>query len=116
MTDRDIRDKDREFVGTARSLDPKVEDDYWRANYMTRPYYVTGEAYELYQPAYRFGWETYPRYEGRTFEELEGELERDWDRYETRGSLTWERAKRAVRDAWHKLERALPGDFDKDGR
>jgi hypothetical protein len=70
----------------------------------------------VYQPAYRFGWESYGRYDGRRFEEVETDLQRDWDRYDSRGNRTWERSKSAVRDAWHKIERALPGDFDKDGR
>lgn len=102
--------------GIAKSVDPKVEDDFWRANYMTRPYYTSGEVYEVYEPAYRFGWESYTRYDGRSFEEVEQDLERDWNRDHAGAKLSWERAKRAVRDAWHKIERALPGDFDKDGR
>jgi hypothetical protein len=30
--------------------------------------------------------------------------------------MQWDNAKGAVRDAWHRVERAIPGDFDKDGR
>jgi hypothetical protein len=30
--------------------------------------------------------------------------------------MNWDRAKLAARDAWHRVERKLPGDFDKDGR
>ena len=30
--------------------------------------------------------------------------------------MTWAKAKDATRDAWHRIERAIPGDADKDGR
>ena len=31
-------------------------------------------------------------------------------------SLAWNEAKSATRDAWHRVEHALPGDADGDGR
>jgi hypothetical protein len=37
-------------------------------------------------------------------------------RFKAKSRLTWENAKDAVRDAWHRTERALPGDADRDGR
>ena len=30
--------------------------------------------------------------------------------------MQWDNAKGAVRDAWHRVERAVPGDADRDGR
>jgi len=30
--------------------------------------------------------------------------------------MAWSEAKGAVKDAWHGVERALPGDADRDGR
>jgi hypothetical protein len=99
----------------AEAVNPTVEDNYWLENYKTRPYYVAGEAYEIYQPAYRYGWESYTLYPGRKFDEVEPELRTGWDKFKGKSSLTWDRAKQATRDAWHKIERALPGDFDKDG-
>ena len=99
----------------AEAINPTVEDTYWRDNFATRSYYVSGEPYELYQPAYRYGWETYPKYVGRKFEDVESELETGWEKAKGTSSLTWDRAKNATRDAWHRIERALPGDFDKDG-
>ena len=32
------------------------------------------------------------------------------------GKLGWDKARNAASDAWHRVERALPGDFDGDGR
>src|SRR5580693_9704396 len=52
--------------GVAESIDPTVEDRYWRANYTQRPYYDKNTAYDEYQPAYQYGWESQPKYAGRS--------------------------------------------------
>ena len=49
----------------AERIDPTVEDAYWRANYLNRPYVETGIYYPEYEPAYRYGWEAVGRYPGR---------------------------------------------------
>ncbi len=72
--------------------------------------------YETYRPAYRVGYEGYGRYPGKTFEEAEVDLRRDYESGKGTASLQWEKAKQASRDAWHRVERALPGDADGDGR
>jgi hypothetical protein len=102
--------------GIAEAVNPTVEDAYWRENFRTRPYYTEGDRYEIYQPAYQYGWESYTRYPGRKFDEVESDLERGWEKTKGASSLTWTKAKNATRDAWHHVERALPGDFDNDGR
>jgi hypothetical protein len=102
--------------GAAEAVNPTIEDAYWRDNYMARPYYTAGDAYDTYQPAYQYGWESYPKFPGRKFDEVETELRSDWDKTKHSANLTWDRAKNATRDAWHRVERALPGDFDNDGR
>lgn len=100
----------------AESINPTDEDAYWRENYKTRPYVESGAAYDEYAPAYRYGWESRTKYQGRKFDEVESDLGRDWDRAKGKSSLQWEKAKNATKDAWHRVERAIPGDFDKDGR
>jgi hypothetical protein len=100
----------------AESINPTVEDEYWRTNYESRPYVTSGAVYDEYRPAYRYGWESYGRYRGRRFEDVEDDLRLGWDDYKGSSRLTWEKAKDATRDAWHRVERALPGDADRDGR
>jgi hypothetical protein len=102
--------------GVAERIDPTVEDKYWRDNYRTRPYVGADESYETYEPAYRYGWESRNKFQGKTWEQAEPELGRDWDRARGTSSLQWDRAKQATKDAWHRVERALPGDADNDGR
>src|SRR4051794_36536270 len=48
--------------GIAESIDPTVEDSYWRENYASRPYYDETAAYDVYRPAYQHGWEARTRY------------------------------------------------------
>ena len=51
---------------------------------------------------------------------MESGLSQNWNSARGTSSLTWEGAKQAVSDAWHrlsdKIERALPGDSDGDGK
>ena len=106
--------------GLARSVDPVAEDTYWRSNYSSRPYVTSGRTYDDYAPAYKYGADAYTNYPDRSFDDLESDLSRDWNKARGRSSLEWEHAKHATRDAWNRLsdkvERAIPGDSDGDGR
>jgi hypothetical protein len=105
--------------GVAESIDPTREDAYWRDNYGQRPY-AKGANYDDFGPAYAYGVNSYSTYAGRDFDVVEGDLSRGWDKARGKSSLTWERAKHATRDAWNRLsdtvERAVPGDSDRDGK
>ena len=107
-------------AGRMAKADPEAEDAYWRDNYTGRPYVEQGSSYDDYSPAYRYGVDAHSRYPNRSFDEIEPDLSRDWGTSRGRSSLEWERAKHATRDAWQrvsdKVERAVPGDSDRDGR
>jgi uncharacterized protein (TIGR02284 family) len=79
-----------------------LEQDFWRTNYQHRPYVEPGVSYEEYAPAYRYGWEAYTTHAGmgRTFEELEPDLQSRWENYRGKSKLSWEKARHAVKDAW----------------
>jgi hypothetical protein len=106
--------------GIARLADPTAEESYWRQNYSSRPYVTSGSSFDEYAPAYRYGVDAYGRHEGRTFDQVEPELKRDWDGAKGTSKLIWESAKHAARDSWQRLsdfvERATPGDSDRDGK
>jgi hypothetical protein len=106
--------------GIAESIDPTAEDAYWRDNYATRDYVPSGSRYDDYGPAYAYGVDAFQRQPHRSFADVEGDLGRDWDRAKGTSSLTWDRAKAATKDSWHRLsdrvERAIPGDSDRDGK
>lgn len=101
-------------------VDTNAEEAYWRQNYVNRPYVVEGTAFTEYKPAYRFGADAHTRHAGKSFDEAEAELGQEWDHFKGTSSLTWDQAKLAARDAWHRvkdaMERAMPGDADRDGK
>lgn len=98
----------------AEAIDPTVEDEYWRNNHASRPYVEKGRSYDDYQPAYRAGYEGYGRHSstGLTYDEAEPALRSDYEKQHGKAGLGWEKAKHATRDAWDKVERAMPGDPD----
>ena len=102
------------------SIDPKREDAHWRETYTTRPYVQTGSSFDDYGPAYGYGVNSYGKYPGRSFDDIEPDLSRDWDASRGASNLSWAHAKSASRDAWNRVsgaaERAIPGDSDRDGR
>jgi hypothetical protein len=104
----------------ADSIDPLAEEAYWRENYASRPYVTQGTTFNEYRPAYSYGVDAHRRFEGRSFEQVEAELMREWDGVKGMSSLTWENAKHAARDSWQRVsdavERATPGDSDHDGK
>ena len=102
--------------GVAEKVDPTVEDAYWRENYRNRDYVDKTSDYDTYAPAYRTGYQGYSKYNGRRFEDVESDLQREYEQSRGRSNLGWDKARHATRDAWHRVERKLPGDADKDGR
>jgi hypothetical protein len=95
--------------GAGKALNPKAEDEYWRENYTTRPYVTSGSTYDDYGPAYRYGVDAYSRYPDRKFDDLDVDLSRDWPTARGSSNLEWDRASDTV-------ERATPGDSDRDGK
>ncbi|MBF2028109.1 MAG: hypothetical protein IGS48_15305 [Oscillatoriales cyanobacterium C42_A2020_001] len=94
---------------TAEVFDPTIEDTYWRENYTSRPYVQPGYSYDDYHPAYRTGYEGYHRYyaDGRTYEEVEPELQRDYETNYRTSRVGWNDAKHATRDAWERIEHSF---------
>jgi len=101
--------------GAAESVNPTEEDAYWRDHYKTTTY-AKADPYDRWRPAYEHGWSSYDRNRGKTFEQAEPDVRRDWEKTPHAKDLTWDKAKHATRDAWHRVEKAIPGDADKDGR
>jgi hypothetical protein len=89
--------------GVAEVVDPTGEDDYWREHYGQRAYVERGSSFDDYGPAYGFGVSSFGKYPGRSFDEVETEISDDWDTSRGASTLTWERAKHAVRDAWNRV-------------
>lgn len=110
---RDAFDRSDRTYRTYEATDRHYASQHKSADYYSSDYDYEGD----YRPAYRYG--TYARsaYAGRNWDNtLETDLERDWDKHKGTSRMSWAHAKAAVRDAWHGVERVLPGDADHDGR
>jgi hypothetical protein len=100
----------------AEAINPTDYTDHFRKEYTAAPYYIGGSEWRDYEPAYKYGYDTYGQYRGRKFDDVEAELGRNWDASRANSRLAWNDARQAVRDGWHHIERNLPGDADRDGR
>jgi len=90
--------------GVAEMIDPTAEEAYWAQNYEREPYYERGYTYADYHPGYRTGWEGRARYEGRTFDDVERELQADYERNRGKSRLEWEKNRHAARAAWQRFD------------
>lgn len=87
-------------------------EQYYRRNYREAAYYSSGRGWPDYAPAYRYGYDSYGRYRGRRFEEVEAQLDHDWAAGRAESRLLWAEARGAVRDIWQRLDQDSPGDRD----
>lgn len=86
--------------GVSEAVDP-TEDAYWREEYVRRPYFRQGYAYEDYEPAYRLGYRAYDVHRGSYDDQLDEDLRQHYEGgWRGRSLLDWEEAQPAVRDAY----------------
>ena len=88
----------------AEKIDPTVEEAYWAGQYENEAYYDKSYSFQDYQPGYRTGWEGRARYQGRTFDEVERDLQADYERNRGQSRLTWEDNRHAVRAGWNRID------------
>lgn len=88
--------------GVAEAIDPTSEATYWRDHYSSRPY-AKDASFDDYGPAYGYGVSSYAKYPGRSFDEVESDLSRDWNSARGKSNLGWDTARSATRDAWERL-------------
>jgi uncharacterized protein YcfJ len=100
----------------AEAVNPTEYSEHFKNTYRERPYFSKEREWSDYEPAYKYGYDTYGQYRGQRFDDVETDLERNWQQARAKSRLEWNEAKGAVRDGWHHIEHKLPGDFDRDGR
>lgn len=91
--------------GVAEAVNPTEEDTYWRANYASRPYATAGTKYDTLQPAYRYGWESRSRHDGKEWNDVEKDLRAGWNLARGNSKLGWDDARPATHDAWDRTSR-----------
>lgn len=100
------------FAGkqVAEQVDPTYEDNYWRENYKQRDYVEAGYDYDTdYAPAYRTGYEGYNRYgaSGKSYDDVERDLQADYESNSGNSRLNWQQAKYASQDAWNRSHQTV---------
>ena len=85
-------------------------EEHYLRTFRDAPYYSSGRGWMDYAPAYRYGYERYVRLAGRHFEDVETQLESDWETGRATSRLAWAEARGAIRDIWRRLEQDAPGE------
>ncbi len=88
-------------------VNPTREEEFWRDAYKAEPYYDSAYNYADYSPAYRTGYEGFRRNAGKSFEEMEQDLNQDYQHSHGKSRLSWEQARPAARSAWTRLFEAI---------
>jgi len=96
--------------GAAEAINPTAEHEFWRTEYEKRPYFTHGTPYEQYGPAFQYGWESRTSHAGKSFNDVESQLSRDWESRRGKSKLSWNHAKGATLDAWQRVEKVACGD------
>jgi hypothetical protein len=89
----------------AEVVNPTVYDEYWKTNYLSAPYYEAGREWTDYEPAYKLGYSAYAQNRGRKFDEVEADLQQNWDATRGDSRLAWIDARGAVHDGWNYVQR-----------
>lgn len=86
------------------AFNPADEDAYWKKHHSNQ-WFGKGRNYDDYQGAYRTGYEGYQKYgqAGKTFEDSETDLQREYERNRGTSKLGWNECRDAARAAWHKV-------------
>lgn len=80
----------------------EASDRHFQSRFGESTYADKSETFDDYRPAYRYGVLARTRYGNREWDEdLDRELSRDWDRNRGSSTLSWERARPGVREAFN---------------
>ncbi|HZV66383.1 MAG TPA: YsnF/AvaK domain-containing protein [Telluria sp.] len=105
---KEVTQREEKVSDTVRRTEVEVEqlrgdDDayyrgHWNANYAN-----TGDSYDDYAPAYRYGssMARSDQYRGRQWDTVEGGLRSDWER--SNPGSAWDKFKAAIRHGWERM-------------
>lgn len=93
----------------AEATDPRDSVGHFQEIYTSMGYYVAGMDWSDYEPAYRFGMDTYASRGGQDFSESEPALGARWLKIRGGSRLTWDQARGPVAHVWRDMEETLRG-------
>ena len=94
-------------------VDPEKEVAYWREQHPKQPY-AKNYSYEQFEHAYRTGYDTFFRYPGKTFDEVEESVAADYEEAKPGSALPWDTVRPAANAVWEKMAGVIgPRDADR---
>jgi len=91
----------------SEAADRREDLGHFEQIYRTMPYYVDGHSWHDYAPAYRYGLDTWDRFQGQALDTVDTQLQGGWEANARFGSrLGWHDARPAVAHAWQSLDDA----------
>ena len=91
----------------SEAADPGDSVGHFKEIYTSMPYYEAGMGWSDYEPAYRFGLETWRTRGGQTFDEAGPALGARWLKIRGGSRLTWGQAGPAVDHVWREMEETV---------
>ncbi len=87
--------------GVAESIDPTVEEAYWRAHFHQEPYYADDKDFADYGPAYQMSVARFSP--DATFDDHEPLMADEWETSKGSSRLHWLEARAAAKAGWDRL-------------
>jgi hypothetical protein len=85
-------------------IDPTTDDQQLEAEFEQRNYVKKGETYDDYVPFYQYGGRAEGNNVGRTFDEVETGIQKDYDSEEIAQARPWNEARPAVKDGYTRAQ------------
>ena len=89
-------------------------DSWFRENLGALDGVAADRDYDHYDPHFRHGWDSASRHRGRTFDQAESDIEREWRT--THADRDWHDYRSAVRHAFDRAMHVFEGQPDPDRR
>ena len=94
-------------------VDQEKEAAYWREQHPKQPY-AKNYSYEQFEHAYRTGYDSFSKYPGQRFDEVEESVAADYEQAKPASALPWDTVRPAVSAVWDRLGGVIgPRDPDR---
>ena len=83
-------------------MDPRKEAAYWREQHTKQPY-AKNYSYDQFEHAYRTGYNSFLKYPGKTFDEVEDDVALGYEKEKPGSALPWDTVRPAVNSVWDRM-------------
>ena len=83
-------------------VDPRKEAAYWREQHPKQPY-AKDYSYDQFEHAYRTGYNSFLKYPGKTFGDVEDDVALGYEKEKPGSALPWDTVRPAVDSVWDRM-------------